>query len=246
MASTLAANSDLVYGVATPSATALKNAVTALDKSTPVVFSAVTNPVSAKILSNMEQPEGNATGVVDLGPIERELEVLTMFPTVKKVCSFYTSTETNSIYQADLAEEWMDAHNLAHIRKTISKAADIQSAFTSIEDDVDAIFLPTDDTIADSITQLKSANDARTKKFIIVGSDTGMIEGCTFAIGVDYHTCGVQAGQIALKILDGTPIKNIPVERCDKNNLVINKTLAENLGIDVPAEVLGIVGAEII
>ena len=247
MAATLAANSDLVYGIATPSASALKTAVASLGTNTPVLFSAVTNAIGANLVQNLDAPEGNCTGVLDLGPIERELEILKMFPGVQKVTSFFTSTEVNSVYQAEIAERWMDAHNLSHDRKTITSAAEIGSALAAIGDDVDAIFLPTDDTIANSMAAVKTANEDRPSKLLIVGSDTGMINGTTFSMGVDYYECGVQAGEMALKVLkDKKEISKIPVETCDQNNIVINKTWAESLGQSIPAEVLAIEGATIV
>ena len=247
MAASLAADSDLVYGVATPSASALKTAVDSLGGKTPVLFSAVTNAIGANLVSNLDAPEANCTGVLDLGPIAEELSILTKFDGVDKVCSFFTQTEVNSVYQADIAEEWMDAHSIQHVRTTITNASEIGSAFAAIPDDVDAVFLPTDDTIANSMVAIKTANESRPKPLIIVGSDTGMINGCTFAMGVDYYQCGVQAGKMAVKILvDKVDIKNIPVETCDTSSIFINKTWADNNGIAIPADVLALEGAEII
>ena len=247
MAATLASNSDLLYGVATPSAAALKNSLESLGSDTPLLFSAVTNPVGAKLLKNMDAPEGNCTGVVDLGPIEDELEVLSSFPGVDKIASFFTSTEVNSVYQAEIAERWMDVHGIEHIRKTITSASEIESALSSIGDDVDAIFLPTDDTIANSMPSLKSANESRTKKLLIAGSDTGVIDGCTFAMGVDYYRCGEQAGAMAIKILqDKKSISEIAVESCSQNAIFINKTWAESLGQAIPESVLSMEGATIL
>ena len=243
MAATLASSSDLVYGIATPSATALKTSVASLGAATPVLFSAVTNPSGAKLVENLEEPEGNCTGVVDLGPIEEELDILSRFPNIDKIASFFTSTEVNSKYQVDIAEAWMDRNEIEHTRVTITAASEIKSALASIPSDVDAVFLPTDDTIANKMAEVKAANDERVDKLIIVGSDTGMIEGCTFAMGVDYHECGIQAGQMALKILqEKKPIKEIPVERCDTNNLFVNKTLADSLGIEIPSSIFSIPG----
>ena len=247
MASTLASSSDLVYGIATPSASALKNAVDSLGWKTPVIFSAVTNAIGANLLKNEAAPEGNATGVLDIGPIDKELELITKFEGVDNIVSLYTSTEVNSIYQVEIAEAWMKEHGITYSRKAITGASEIGSALAAINDDVDAVFLPTDDTIANSIGAVKSANDSRTKKLIIVASDTGLIEGATLAMGVDYYQCGVQAAKMAEKIIAGKkPIQEIPVERCEASNIVINKTWAESLGQTIPASVLSIKGATIL
>ena len=247
MASTLAATSDLVYGVATPSASALKNAVASLGSNTPVLFSAVTNAIGANLVKNLEQPEGNCTGVLDIGPIDKELEILAKFPEVDNVVSLYTSTEVNSIYQVEIAERWLAAHDISCARKPITNASEISAALAGIDDSVDAVFLPTDDTIANAIGQVKAANEARPSKLIIVGSDTGLAGSCTFAMGVDYYQCGVQAGNMAVSILkkDAT-ISQIPVQTCDVSEIVINKTWAESLGQTIPADVLNIEGAKII
>ena len=245
MASTLAANNDLVYGVATPSACALKNSVDSLGNGIPVLFSAVTNAVGAKLVKDLERPEANCTGVLDIGPIADELEILTMFEGVDKVVSFFTQTEVNSVYQAEIAEQFLDSVGIAHERKTITNASEIMSAFTSISDDVDAVFLPTDDTIANSIGMIKSANE--TRKLIVVGCDTGLIEGCTFAMGVDYYQCGKQAGAMAVSLLaKGKKISEIPVETCDAHSLFINKAWSDSIGVAIPDEVLAIEGAEIL
>ena len=246
MASTLASTSDLVYGIATPSAKALKSSVDSLGSDIPVLFAAVTNPKGAALVDNLEAPEGNCTGVVDLGPYEQELEYATLFDGVDKISSFFTSTEVNSVYQADLAEAWMDSHNISHRRDTISNASEIKSKFAAIPDDVDAVFLPTDDTIADKIALIKEANRERVKPLIIVGSDVGMIEGCTFALGVDFYKCGVQAANLAISILkDGKKMNELPVERCDINQLMINRTEATELGITIPQALLDVEGAVI-
>lgn len=247
MAKTLAGSKDLLYGIATPSASALKNAVGSLGWNTPVLFSAVTDPAGANLVQNAAAPEGNCTGVSDLGPIAEELEILTRFDGVDNVVSLFTSTEVNSVYQVNIAETWMQEHGVSFSRKTITAASEISSAVAAIGDHVDAIFLPTDDTIANSMNVIKSANAARTSKLIIVGSDIGMIDGTTFSMGVDYYECGVQAARMAEKIIgEGKAIKDIPVETCDTSKIKINKTLATELGITIPESVLSIEGAVIV
>lgn len=246
MASTLASNNDLVYGVATPSASALKSAVASFGLDTPVLFSAVTNPVGAKLVNSLDKPGGNCTGVTDLSDIAGELEILAKFD-VKKIVSFYTATEVNSVFQADIAETWCKSHNIEHTRKTITSASEISSAMSSIAADVDALFLPTDDTIANAINQVKQANETRTDKLIIAGCDVGCISGTVFCSGINYYNAGVQAAKMAISIIkDGKKPADIPVEDCSTSELTINKTWATSLGISIPQEVLDIEGAKII
>lgn len=246
MASTLASKSDLVYGVATPSAGALKSAVASFGLDIPVLFSAVTNPIGANLVTALDKPGGNCTGVTDLSDIASQLEILAQFD-VHKVVSFYTSTEVNSVYQADIADEWLKQHNIEHVRKTITSASEISSAMSSISSDVDALFLPTDDTIANAIGQVKQANEARTSKLIITGCDVGMISGTIFCSGINYYQSGVQAAKMAISIIkDGKNPADIPVQDCQTSEIMVNKTWADSLGINIPQAVLDLQGAKII
>ena len=248
MASTLAPNHDLLYGVATPSASALKSAVASFGLDTPVLFSAVTNPVSANLVKSLDKPGGNCTGVTDLSDIASQLDILSKFD-VHKVVSFYTATEVNSVYQADIADAWLKEHNIEHVRKTITSASEISSALdmSSIPADVDALFIPTDDTIANAIGQVKQANETRTDKLIITGCDVGMISGSVFCSGINYYSAGVQAANIAISIIkEGKNPADIPVQDCETSEITINQTWATSLGISIPQEVLSIPGAKII
>lgn len=248
MASTLAPNNDLLYGVATPSASALKSAVASFGLDTPVLFSAVTNPVGAKLVTSLDKPGGNCTGVSDLSDIASQLEILTKFD-VHKVVSFYTASEVNSVYQADIADAWLKSHNIEHVRKTITSASEISSALdmSSIPADVDALFIPTDDTISNAIGQVKQANETRTDKLIITACDVGMIGGSIFCSGINYYNAGVQAANMAISIIkEGKKPADIPVQDCQTSEITINQTWATSLGLTIPQEVLNIQGAKII
>jgi len=245
MAGVLAAASDLVYGIATPSATALKNAVTSAGREIPVVFSAVTDPVGAKLVAALDQPGANVTGMSDLGPISEELNLLAKFVGIDKVDTLYTSTESNSVYQIAIARTTIAANGWGETDHSVNNASEIASAIAAVSDDVDALFLPTDDTIAANMAMVKNANESRAKPLIILGCDVGMIDGCVIAMGVDYFELGKQAGLMAAQILTGTDPADIPVGTGDSSLLDINKTWADALGVAIPAEILATTGAEI-
>jgi putative ABC transport system substrate-binding protein len=246
MAGTLAASMDLVYGVATPCATALKNAVDANGRDIPVVFSAVTDPVGAKLVASLEAPGANVTGMSDLGPIEDELKLLNSFSGVDKVATLITASESNSIYQEDIAKKVIAAQGWAETPKQITNASEIPAAVSSIPADVDALWIPTDDTIAANISMIKSANEARTNPLIVLACDVGMIEGSVIGMGVDYTELGKQAGAKAAEILNGADPASIKVETADKSVLSINKTWATSLGLTIPEAILSTPGAQVI
>lgn len=245
MAGALASSMDLVYGIATPSAAALKNAVSSAGREMPVVFSAVTDPVGAKLVASLDKPGANVTGMSDLGPIAEELDLLKEFTGIDKVDTLYTSTESNSVYQIAIAKKTIVANGWAETDHSINNANEIASAIAAVGEDVDALFLPTDDTIAANMAMVKNANEARSKPLIVLGCDVGMIDGCVIAMGVDYFELGKQAGQMAAQILNGTKPSDIPVGTGDSSLLDINKTWADALGIVVPTKILATSGAGI-
>lgn len=246
MADALAASCDLVYGIATPSATALKNSVDATGRNIPVLFSAVTDPVGAKLVSALDQPGANVTGMSDIGPIEEELKLLKSFDGVDKVATLITATESNSVYQEAIAKRVIAAQGWSETAKTINNATEIPAAVSAIAADVDALWIPTDDTIAANITAIKSANEARSKPLIVLACDVGMINGAVIGMGVDYLELGKQAGAQAAKILQGTAPADVPVGTADKNAIKINKTWATTLGIAIPDAILETAGATIL
>jgi putative ABC transport system substrate-binding protein len=247
MAQTLAASCSLVYGVATPSASALKNAISTMGSDIPLVFSAVTDPVGAKLVASLDKPGANVTGASDLGPIAEEINLLSEFSGIDKVAVLYNSAESNSIYQINIAQPLMEAKGWSVVAKTVTKANEITAAVSAIDSDVDALFIPTDDLVAANMATVKSANEARTgHPLIIAGCDSGMISGSVLAMGVDYYQLGVQAGQMAAKILNGTKPADIPVETSEKSVVKINKTWATSLGISLPEALLATPGAVII
>jgi putative ABC transport system substrate-binding protein len=246
MADTLAAGQDLVYGIATPSATALKNSVDSTGRNIPVVFSAVTDPVGAKLVASLEKPGANVTGMSDLGPIEKELDLLDLFSGIDKVATLITATEANSIYQEDIAKAILAKKGLTEVAKSINNATEISAAVSSIPSDVDALWIPTDDTIAANMATIKSAVEGRTSPLIVMACDVGMIDGSVIAMGVDYEELGKQAGAKAAKILNGADPASIPVETADKSVISINKTWATKIGLNLPDALLKTEGAKVI
>jgi len=246
MADTLAAGQDLVYGIATPSATALKNSVDSTGRNIPVVFSAVTDPVGAKLVASLEKPGANVTGMSDLGPIEKELDLLDLFSGIDKVATLITATESNSIYQEDIAKTVLAKKGLTEVAKSINNATEISAAVTSIPSDVDALWIPTDDTIAANMATIKSAVEGRTTPLIVMACDVGMISGSIIAMGVDYEELGKQAGEKAAKILNGADPASIPVETADKSVISINQTWATKIGLTLPEALLKTEGAKVI
>lgn len=227
MVDQLAGKNDLNFAIATPAAQALLNA----DADTPAVFTAVTDPVSAGLVNALEKPGGNMTGSVDATDVEGQVDMLLkVVPTAKTVGLFYNSSEVNSEVQANQAKKALEAAGKTVVIKTVTTTNDVQQVMTSLAGQVDAIYLPTDNTVAS--TALTIGKILMEKNVPAIGSDEAYLEGVLFTYGVDYHTIGVQAGELAVEILKGKNPADLAVEKPETAAIAVNEEMAKALGID--------------
>ncbi len=152
-------NVDLIYTIATSSSQAAAEATK--ESKIPVIFNAVTDPVDAGLVASMSAPGGNVSGVSDINPVEKQIELITELLGSKdvKIGLLYTSAETNSIFQINMAKAYCDANGIEYVEKGIGDINDIQSAFIALsEAGVDAIYVPTDNVIANACSTVHSIN----------------------------------------------------------------------------------------
>jgi putative tryptophan/tyrosine transport system substrate-binding protein len=226
---------DLILSIATPSAQAVVNAT----KDIPVLVTAVTDPASAGLVASNEAPGGNVSGTSDLTPVKKQIELLKqLVPEVKKIAVLYSSSEVNSVVQADLAKEAGKELGIEVIDSTVSNSNEIQQVVQSLVDKVDAIYAPTDNLIASSMSTV--AQVANANNLPVICGEGGMVDkGGLATYGIDYYELGVLTGKQAVKILEGTaatadmPIEYLPDDKC---KLQINSEVAKQLGIIVPEE----------
>lgn len=220
---------DLLLGIATLSAQSLVNATTDI----PIVFTAVTDPEDAKLVASNEKPGGNVTGTTDMVPIDKQIDLLlSIVPDAKTVGIMYNSGESNSKVQADLAQKALEKAGVEVETKTATTTNDVQSVTEALAANVDAIYIPTDNTFA-SAASLIGDVVKKTKTPVVTGSVEQTDNGGLATYGIDYKSLGKQTGEMAAKILDGkaTPA-DMPVESAKDLQLVVNKDMAEALGID--------------
>lgn len=227
VAEQLAKKNDLNFVIATPAAQAMVN----VDDKTPTIFTAVTDPVAASLLNNKEEPEKNVTGTIDLTPVDKQVEkLLKIVPKAKKIGIFYNSSEVNSEAQAKIAKETLKKSGVEVIEKTVTTTNDVQQTLTSLASDVEAIYFPTDTTVASTISTIGSI--LKEKKVPALGGDKALLEGMLVAYGVDYKEIGRQAGHQAAQILKGKKISTLPVEQPKKLLIDINDDMAGALGLN--------------
>jgi putative ABC transport system substrate-binding protein len=227
-------DADLVLAVATPAAQAAAQAIT--DK--PVLFTAVTDAVSAELVKSNDKPGANVTGTSDAAPIDEQLKLLKQIvPDAKTVGIVYSSGEVNSEVQVKAAKEAAEKQGLKIKETTVTTANDIAQATESLGD-VDAIYVPTDNTVVSGIAAMIQVAEA--KKIPVIGAESGTVEGGAIAtIGIDYVELGRQTGEMALKILqDGADPATMSVELSKEFTYVVNPDAAKRMGVTIPQDIL--------
>ncbi|MCR9423355.1 ABC transporter substrate-binding protein [Vibrio sp. RM-69-4] len=227
-------NPDVLVGIATPTAQALVSAT----KTIPVVFTAVTDPVGAKLVKKLEQPGKNVTGLSDLSPVEQHVELIKeIMPNVKSIGVVYNPGEANAVSLMELLKSSTQKHGIKLIEATALKSADVQTATQAIASKSDIIYALIDNTVASAIEgMIVSANQAKTPVF---GAATSYVErGAIASLGFDYYQIGVQTADYVVAILEGQAPGKLDVKVAKGSDLMINKTAAEKLGITIPQLVL--------
>lgn len=227
---------DLIFAVATPSA----QAVSGLTTTIPVLFTAVTDPVEAKLVDSLEKPGGNVTGTTDAVDINKQFKLMqTISPDVKKVGVVYNTSEINSKIQLDQAKALASKYGYTIVEKGVSQSSEIATAVQALIDEkVDAFWVPTDNMVVAAIDVM---TDIATKaKVPVYASEKGTVEGGALATdGIVYYELGKQTAKMAVDILEGKKQPaDTAVETLDNTEYIINKTTQKALGIEIPESIL--------
>ncbi|SHO54955.1 ABC transporter substrate-binding protein [Vibrio quintilis] len=227
-------NPDVLVGIATPTAQALVSAT----RSIPVVFTAVTDPVGAKLVKTMEKPGKNVTGLSDLSPVKQHVELIKeLMPNVKSIGVVYNPGEANAVSLMELLKKSAKEQGLKVVEATALKSADVQSATQTIAARSDIIYALIDNTVASAIEgMIVAANQAKTPVF---GAATSYVQrGAIASLGFDYYQIGVQTADYVADILNGKTPGSLDVKVAKGSDLVVNKTAADKLGFTIPQSVL--------
>jgi putative ABC transport system substrate-binding protein len=222
-------------GIATPTAQALVQAIT----DAPVIFSAVTDPVGAGLITSTDSGEGNVTGVSDMIPVYDQIKLLKDLTGMKVLGHVYTSSEDNAAALAALAEEACKKLGVEFISSTVSNSAEVKQATQAIVSRVDAFYVTTDNTVVSALGALTDVADS--KNIPVFSADPTSVEnGAVFmAWGFDYYKMGRATGRMVVDILKGASPADTPtLFMTDPSDidLYVNMDIADRLGIKVPKE----------
>lgn len=222
---------DLILGIATPAVQSIAGKTSKI----PILGTAVTDYVVAKLADSNEAPGGNVSGTTDMNPVKEQIDLLVkLVPDAKTVGVLYNSSEDNSILQAKMAKEAVETIGLSYVEVTVTNTNEVQQATQSIVERCDAIYIPTDNTFASSMPVVHGVT-SQSKTPVICG-ESGMVRsGGLATLGINYYDLGYQTGLMAIRILKGeAEPATMPIESASGFDFAINGKVAEEIGIEIP------------
>lgn len=233
-------SSDMNVGVAisTPSAQSLLYTAQKQGSHVPIVFSAVSDPKAAKLISESYP----ITGVSDEPNLEGLMELMNkMLPKLKTLGLMYNPAEANSVSTIQRLKKMLEKQGIKPYEVTVNKSSDVAQAMHSIIGKVDALYFPQDNTMVSAIETVASIAQHSSPTLPVIlpifTSDTTLIKrGILAAVGFDYVDIGKTTGQVVGKILNGEDVRNIPVQTPEELKAVVNKSLVKKLGLTVPTD----------
>ena len=225
---------DIIVPIATGTAQAAASAT----RDIPIVFAAVSYPVEAGLVKELDKTDGNVTGVSDAVGVNEIFDLAGILtPNVKTFGFVYNSGEVNSVSAVNKAKEYCDPKGIKYVEATIASSGDLLQASQSLVGKADAIFTPTDNTVASAMPVL-SSEAIKAKIPVYVGADSLVADGGFATVGVDYKVLGRQVAAMIKRIIDGQSIKDNPVETLNEYTKIINAKTAKEIGVDIPEELL--------
>lgn len=221
---------DLILAIATPTAQAAAHAT----KDIPILVTAVTDPASAGLVKSNTAPGTNVTGTSDLNPVTEQLALVKkIIPKAQRLGVVYNAGEQNSVFQVNIVKEAAKKLKLQVVEATVATSTDILQATQSIARKVDAIYVPTDNTVVSGIESLiKVAEEA---KLPVIGAEAGTVErGALITVGVSYYRLGKQTAKMAVQVLKGKKPATMAIQYQKELELVINQKTADAIGLKLP------------
>ncbi len=226
---------DLLAGIATPAVMSEYSAAKSSD--IPIVFTAVSDPVSAGLVQSIEQPGSNCTGTSDVLPLEKQVKMIRAFlPDATKIGVIYTTSEPNSVSHLEKLQSIAADNGFEVIAVGVTNSSEVASAAASVvAQGADCINNFTDNNVVDNLSAvIKAANDGGIPVF---GSEIEQVKnGCLASESIDYVALGEQTGRMAARILSGEDASTMPVEEVEDATPVYNSEVLEALGLTLPAD----------
>lgn len=225
---------DLIFAITTPVAQSLQQATSEI----PIILAGITDPVSAKLVDSFEKPGHNLTGVSDAAPLEQQFELIgKLTPDIKKIGMLYTSSEDNSKAEVEKAAEIAKKLGLEVGIDTIASTSDMALVAENLVGKVDALFIPTDNTVASSVDTLLDVAD-KAKIPVYPTFDAMVQQGGLASVAINQAGIGRQSATMALEVLKGKKASELPIQYATETVKVYNSKAAEKLNIEISEELV--------
>ena len=228
---------DIVVAIATPTAVAAANTI----KDIPVIFSVVTDPVSAGLAGADNMGKGNVTGLSDKIDVLQHITLFNRVKPLKTLGYIYTSSEANSAASLNDVEAACKKLGIALVAQSITNSSEVKQATEAIIKRVDGIYLTTDNTVFSALPALVSVAAANKKPVFSADTTSAAEGGCLIASGFDYYKAGRATGKIVAEVLSGKKPSEVPVKYItepSETDFLIDLDAAKNCGITFPKDIL--------
>mgnify|MGYP003146029614 FL=1 len=225
---------DVIVAIATPSA----QTVAAAAREIPVVFSAVTDPVGARLVKSLDKPGANITGITDMLPIDKHLDMmLRIVPDAKRIGTVYNPGEANAVALVEQLDAKLKARGLTLVKAAATKTSEVLAAARSLVGNTDAIYLTTDNTVISAAEAVISVGERA--KIPVFAADTATVSrGAVAALGFDYYDVGRDTGKVVARILNGEKPGDIAVTGVEELSLHVNPAAAKRMGVTLSDDVI--------
>ena len=231
----VAEKADLVLAIATTAATTMAGKTVDI----PILGTAITDYVAARLVDSNEKPGWNVSGTSDMNPVSEQIALLhELAPEAQTVGVVYTGGEVNSVLQAQMAREAIEALGLAYIEVTVTGTNDVQQAMQQICGECQAIYIPTDNVFASSMPIVYGV--AVENGIPVITGESGMAKaGGLATLGISYYDLGYQTGLMAVQVLQGANVAEMPVQFANSGfEYAVNRTFADEIGLEIPEKYL--------
>ncbi|MCG4282243.1 ABC transporter substrate-binding protein [Lacticaseibacillus saniviri] len=220
-------HNTLNLAIATPAAQALQKA----DSKTPMLFTAITDAKSAGLVTDLKKPDANATGVTDKVDVLGQIKFLhKLFPKAKTVGVLYNAAEQNSVFQVKEAKKAITSLGLKMVANTAATTNDVEQATMALTKKADVLYIPNDNVAAAAMPTIGKVSEKT--KTPVINADATMVKFAGVATrGISYEELGKQTAKMAVKLIKGDKVSDLPVENPEKTELVTDKSRMKLFGI---------------
>lgn len=229
---------DLAVGIATPVAQALKAGMNGI----PVVYTAITDPVSAGLAASLTEGEPGITGVSHRTPVQQQIEFMMDLQDIEALGHVYSSGEDNAVFLAEQTRSAAEALGIEFVSQTITNPSEVRTATQSIINRVDAIYVTTDNQVVSALSALSDVASDAGVPVLSADPASAMENEVLVAWGFDWYAIGRTTGELIDRVLRGTDPGTIPtvlVNDASQMSMVLNLDVARRMDITLSQEIVG-------